>query len=195
MIDYIKGEVAELQPASVTLEAYGVGYHLHISLNTYTAIGANRQMKLYVVEAIREDAHLLYGFADKHERELFLALVSVSGVGAGTARMILSSLGAGELEAAIASGNVNLLKGVKGIGMKTAQRIIVDLKDKIKVEGSVTSVGTTAVVANANADEAVSALVMLGFTQAASQKAVATIAKQMPNATIEQVIKAALKVL
>ncbi|WP_373828211.1 Holliday junction branch migration protein RuvA, partial [Bacteroides heparinolyticus] len=150
---------------------------------------------LYVVEAIREDAHLLYGFADKHERELFLALVSVSGVGAGTARMILSSLGAGELEAAIASGNVNLLKGVKGIGMKTAQRIIVDLKDKIKVESSLTSVGTTAVVANANADEAVSALVMLGFTQAASQKAVATIAKQMPNATIEQVIKAALKVL
>lgn len=194
MIDYIKGEVAELQPASVTLEAYGVGYHLHISLNTYTAIGANRQMKLYVVEAIREDAHLLYGFADKHERELFLALVSVSGVGAGTARMILSSLGAGELEAAIASGNVNLLKGVKGIGMKTAQRIIVDLKDKIKVEGGATSIGETA-VANINADEAVSALVMLGFTQAASQKAVATITKQMPNATIEQVIKAALKIL
>lgn len=194
MIDYIKGEVAELQPASVTLEAYGVGYHLHISLNTYTAIGANRQMKLYVVEAIREDAHLLYGFADKHERELFLALVSVSGVGAGTARMILSSLGTNELEAAIASGNVNLLKGVKGIGMKTAQRIIVDLKDKIKVEGGATSIGETA-VANINADEAVSALVMLGFTQAASQKAVATITKQMPNATIEQVIKAALKIL
>ncbi len=194
MIDYIKGEVAELQPASVTLEAYGVGYHLHISLNTYTAIGVNKQMKLYVVEAIREDAHLLYGFADKHERELFLALVSVSGVGAGTARMILSSLGTNELEAAIASGNVNLLKGVKGIGMKTAQRIIVDLKDKIKVEGGATSIGETA-VANINADEAVSALVMLGFTQAASQKAVATITKQMPNATIEQVIKAALKVL
>lgn len=194
MIDYIKGEVAELQPASVTLEAYGVGYHLHISLNTYTAIGVNKQMKLYVVEAIREDAHLLYGFADKHERELFLALVSVSGVGAGTARMILSSLGTNELEAAIASGNVNLLKGVKGIGMKTAQRIIVDLKDKIKVEGGATSIGETA-VANINADEAVSALVMLGFTQAASQKAVATITKQMPNATIEQVIKAALKIL
>lgn len=194
MIDYIKGEVAELTPTNVTLECGGIGYQLNISLNTYGAIGQATIAKLYVHESIREDAHVLFGFHDKHERELFLHLISVSGVGPSTARIILSSLNSRELENVIASENTTILQSVKGIGAKTAQRIIVDLKDKIKMSDDG---GSASLPAKADLSEighsAVSALVMLGFAQAASQKVVSNILKESPSFPVEKVIKEALK--
>ncbi|MDL2214905.1 Holliday junction branch migration protein RuvA [Dysgonomonas sp. OttesenSCG-928-M03] len=192
MIDYIKGEVAELTPASVTIEANGIGYFINISLNTYSALENKPSVKLYIHEAIREDAYQLFGFMNKQERELFMHLISVSGIGASTARMILSSMTPSELEVVISSGNSDILKTVKGIGLKTAQRIIVDLKDKIKVSEDSRD---NAVLNNQTASEAVSALVMLGFAQVPSQKAVARILKDNPDCNIEQIIKTALKML
>lgn len=193
MIDYINGSVDELTPANVSLETNGIGYLLNISLNTYTALTGKQSAKLYVYEAIREDAYQLFGFADKHERELFMQLISVSGIGAGTARMILSSMNPAELANVIASGDANMLKNVKGIGLKTAQRIIVDLKDKIKISADVI---ITSHLANSQlAEESVAALIMLGFQQAASQKVVSKILKDSPDSTIEQIIKLALKML
>ena len=192
MIDYIKGEITELTPASVIVENHGIGYFMHISLNTYSVLNGQKSIKLYVHEAIREDAHLLFGFLDKHERELFLLLISVSGIGAGTARMILSSMTQHELESVIASGNADMLKMVKGIGLKTAQRIIVDLKDKIKFSGDVEQI---VVVNSKNAEESIAALVMLGFQQSASQKVVAKILKDKPDSSIEEILKIALRML
>lgn len=192
MIDYIKGEVTELTPVSVTLETNGIGYFISISLNTYTSLDGKASAKLYIYEAIREDAYQLYGFSDKQERQLFLHLISVSGIGASTARMILSSMTASELGMVISSGNADILKTVKGIGLKTAQRIIVDLKDKIKVFDT----AHESLISNTEvAGEAVAALVMLGFSQVPSQKAVAGILKDKPDSTIEQIIKMALKIL
>lgn len=200
MIEYIKGEITEITPATVTLETSGgVGYLLNISLNTYTAIQNKVQVRLYAHEAIREDAWVLFGFATKEERELFLQLITVSGIGGNTARMILSALSPRELCDVIATGNDKLLKTVKGIGLKTAQRIIVDLKDKIKTLPSATGlVGADgelplAGMSSAVMDEAVSALTMLGFPVAASQKVVAAILKEEPSAPVEKVIKVALK--
>lgn len=193
MIDYIKGEVAELTPAMVALEAYGVGYDLSISLNTYSALSGKKTAKLYVHESIREDAHQLFGFFDKHERTIFRQLITVSGIGPSTGRMMLSSLTPYELATAIASGDVNVLKTVKGIGAKTAERVIVDLKDKIKLEEGVEL--PLVLASNPSGDEAVAALVMLGFVQKASEKAVAKIIKENPSATVEQIIKVALKML
>lgn len=194
MIDYIKGEVAELTPTSVTLEQGGIGYQMNISLNTYAAISDKASAKLYVYESIREDAHVLFGFMDKHERELFLLLISVSGVGPSTARVILSSLSSKELEGVIATENATVLQTVKGIGAKTAQRIIVDLKDKIKFTDES---GTVHLPTKADLSEtghaAVSALVMLGFVQTASQKVVSKIIKEAPTLPVEAVIKEALK--
>jgi len=192
MIDYIKGEIAELTPASVTLETNGIGYLINISLNTYTSLEGKTTSKLYIYEAIREDAYQLFGFLNKQERELFLHLISVSGIGASTARMILSSMTASELGVVISSGNADILKTVKGIGLKTAQRIIVDLKDKIKVSEDTKE---NAILNNQTANEAVSALVMLGFAQVPSQKAVSKILKDKPDSSIEQIIKTALKML
>ena len=196
MIEYIKGEITEITPATVTLETSGgVGYLLNISLNTYTAIQGKVQVRLYAHEAIREDAWVLFGFATKEERELFLQLITVSGIGGNTARMILSALSPRELCDVIATGNDKLLKTVKGIGLKTAQRIIVDLKDKIKTLPSATGlVGADgelplAGMSSAVMDEAVSALTMLGFPVAASQKVVAAILKEEPSAPVEKVIK------
>jgi Holliday junction DNA helicase RuvA len=194
MLDYIKGEITELTPAFVIIETGHIGYIAHISLNTYSALTGSKETKLYVYEAIREDAHLLFGFAEKRERELFLLLISVSGVGANTARMILSSLAIYELESIIASGNSSALKTVKGIGSKTAERIIIDLKDKVKVESG-KSLAATASAFSETATEAVSALTMLGFNQPASQKVVGKIVKDNPNLTVEQIIKNALKML
>ena len=196
MIEYIKGEIAELSPANAIIDCNGLGYAVNISLNTYAAIQGKKECKLYIYEAIREDAYVLYGFIDKQERELFLLLISVSGIGGNTARMILSALSPSELINAISTGNANLLKTVKGIGLKTAQRVIVDLKDKIKPAGR--AAGTTDIsaftAANAQVqEEAIAALTMLGFAQAPSQKVVMAILKEDAGAPVEQVINQALK--
>ena len=195
MLDFIKGEIVELNPTSVVLEVAGLGYAIHISLNTYSVLSEKKEAKLYVYEVIREDAHLLFGFSEKRERELFLLLISVSGVGANTARMILSSLPAPELESVISSGNSNVLKTIKGIGAKTAERIIIDLKDKIKFSDNIASGEKSVSISNEVANEAVSALMMLGFNRIASQKAVSTIIKEKPLSAVEEIIKIALKML
>lgn len=191
MIEYIKGNITEITPAMAVLECNGVGYGINISLNTYSAIQNLSSCKLYIYEAIREDAHILYGFSNKQERELFLLLISVSGIGGNTARMILSALTVSEICNVISSENVNMLKTVKGIGLKTAQRVIVELKDKIKVTGM--EAGSQPIKNPEIQDEAVAALTMLGFNTAASQKVVAAILKELPDAPVEQVIKLALK--
>lgn len=197
MIDYIKGELTELTPALATLEAAGVGYGLNISLNTYSAIQGKKEAKLYVYEAIREDAYVLYGFVNKKEREMFELLISVSGVGPNTARMMLSSMSVSELCNAISTGNERVVKGIKGIGKMTAQRIIVDLRDKIVALGIADEIpagGTMAKsVNNAVRDEAVAALTMLGFSPAPTQKVVVAILQEQPDAPVEQVVKLALK--
>lgn len=193
MIDYIKGKIAELTPTSVTIETNGIGYFIHISLNTYSMLENHKEAKLYIYESIREDAYQLFGFSDNHEREIFIHLISVSGVGASTARMMLSSMNPKELASVISTGNADQLKAIKGIGLKTAQRIIVELKDKLKTEGTdqIRIFATT----NPLGEEAVSALVMLGFSQPASQKAVGRILKDKPESKIEEIIKTALKML
>ena len=194
MYDYIKGNVAELTPTYVVLDNHGVGYMINISLNSFNALQHQEDVvKVYVYEAIREDAHLLYGFAERRERELFLLLISVSGVGANTARMILSSLTPSDLEQTIASENVGILKSVKGIGAKTAERIIVDLKDKIKL--STDTLLDKSQVTSEVFDEAMSALVMLGFTKQMSQKALKKLFTAEPTITVEQAIKKALKMM
>lgn len=193
MIEYVKGDIAEITPAYAVVECCGVGYMLNISLNTYTQLQNQKQAKAFAYESIREDAHVLFGFASKEERELFVLLISVSGVGPNTARMILSSFTPSDLKGVIASGNVNLLKGVKGIGAKTAQRIIVDLKDKIK-QGEDTFILQLESKSEAY-EEAVAALVMLGFPQAAVQKTVGNLLKESPDDKVESLIKKALKML
>lgn len=194
MYDYIKGNVAELTPTYVVLDNHGVGYMINISLNSFNALQHQEDVvKVYVYEAIREDAHLLYGFTERRERELFLLLISVSGVGANTARMILSSLTPSDLEQTIASENVGILKSVKGIGAKTAERIIVDLKDKIKL--STDTLLDKSHVTSEVFDEAMSALVMLGFTKQMSQKALKKLFTAEPTISVEQAIKKALKMM
>ena len=196
MFDYIKGDIAELTPAYVVLETAGIGYCIHIALPTFSALTGNSEAKLCVYEVIREDAHLLFGFMNKAERQLFLLLISVSGIGANTARMIMSSYSAQEIQEMIATGNVTALNAIKGIGTKTAQRIIVDLKDKImKVAGIDASSALRISAGNEVKEEAVSALVMLGFASAASQKAVDQILKNEPTLRVEQLIKLALKMM
>ena len=201
MIEYIKGELAELTPAQAIVEAYGVGYALNISLNTYENIQGKKDVKLYVHESLvtggRDDSYTFFGFATKQERELYRLLITVSGVGANTARMILSAAPPAELAGAISSGNERLLKGVKGIGLKTAQRIIVDLKDKILSLGIAqeVSAGTAAdsTIPSDVRDEAVAALTMLGFSPAPTAKVVTAILTDDPSLPVEQVVKLALK--
>lgn len=204
MIEYIKGELTELTPALAVVEAAGVGYALQISLNTYSAIQGKKEVKLYVHEAIvtggRDDSFTLYGFSMKQERELYQMLITVSGVGANTARMILSSLSPKELCNVIANGDERILKGVKGIGLKTAQRIIVDLRDKVISSGVASELhagGATAATAVASPvrDEAVQALTMLGFSPAPSAKVVSQILANDATLPVEQVIKLALKMI
>jgi len=201
MIEYVKGEIAEVTPAYAVIDVHGVGYGLNISLNTYSAIQGKTEARLWVYEAIREDAYVLFGFATREERDMFLLLITVSGVGANTARVILSELSAAELCNVIATGNERILKGVKGIGLKTAQRIIVDLKDKIPDVGAL-EIRTSGLQTNAQQmapaqkqvrDEAVSALTMLGFAPAPTQKVVNALLKDHPDLTVEQVVKMALK--
>lgn len=193
MLDYIKGEITQLSPTHVVLENAGLGYFINISLPTYSHLSDKQSCKLYVYEAIREDAHVLYGFLDTTERQLFLYLLSVSGVGASTARMIMSSLTVAEIQEVIATSNVQILKSVKGIGLKTAERIIVDLKGKVLKSESESS--ALFAVDNAIQKEAVSALVMLGFNQQASQKVVEKILKETPSLKVEQLVKIALKMI
>jgi Holliday junction DNA helicase RuvA len=194
MIDYIKGKITELTPTSAIIETGGIGYLTHISLTTYSSLENKDSAQIYVYEAIREDAHLLFGFFTKEEREMFLLLISVSGIGANTARMILSSLSIVELQQCIAQDNVTALKNIKGIGLKTAQRVIIDLKDKIsRVAGEVKITGTESY--SSVKQEAAQALVMLGFQQANINKALEKIFSGSPSLTIEQAIKQALKLL
>ena len=202
MIEYIKGELAELTPALAVVEAAGVGYALNISLNTYSAIQGKKDVKLYVHEALvtggRDDSFTLFGFSNKQERELYRLLITVSGVGVNTARMILSSLTPAELCNVIANGDERMLKSVKGIGLKTAQRIIVDLKDKIVSMGIAEELHVAASPSAASIntevrDEAVSALTMLGFSPAPSAKVVSQIITEQPDLPVEQVVKLALK--
>ncbi|MCD8290478.1 MAG: Holliday junction branch migration protein RuvA [Prevotella sp.] len=198
MIEYIKGELTELTPAYAVVDVNGVGYGMNVTLNTYSAIQGKKDVKLYVFENIREDAYALFGFASKQEREMFLLLITVSGVGANTARMILSELTPAELCNVISSGNEKMLKMVKGIGLRTAQRIIVDLKDKIAALGieeiqNVTSGSHVDTINKEVRDEAVGALTMLGFAPAPSAKAVTAILKEQPELPVEQVVKLALK--
>ena len=196
MIDYIKGKIAELNPAFAVIDNHGIGYMMNISLSTYDSMvkAAKDEALLYAYEVIREDAHTLYGFASKKEREAFLLLISVSGVGPNTARMILSSMNVDEFSQAIASGNVAMLKSVKGVGGKTAQRIIVDLKDKIKPSGD-TLLVEKGQVHGEIFDEALAALVMLGFSQQASNKALKSLFAANPSLTVEAAIKQALKMM
>lgn len=198
MIEYIRGELTELTPALATVEAAGVGYGLNISLYTYSACQGKKEVKLYVYEAIREDAHVLYGFYSKKEREMFELLITVSGVGANTARMMLSGMSVSELCSAISTGNAKLIQSIKGIGKMTAQRIIVDLRDKIVSLGiadelHVSKSPAAALINTGVKDEAVSALTMLGFSPAPSAKVVTAILTQQPDLPVEQVVKQALK--
>jgi len=191
MIDYIKGQVTRITPAFMVVETGGVGYFLNISLNTFSKLEHKSEYKILVYEVIREDAHLLFGFADEEEREIFRLLISVTGVGASTARMVLSSLQPVEIERAITASDVNALKSVKGIGLKTAQRIIVDLRDKV---GKTSSGGEIfAISDNTNKEEALSALVMLGFAKSAVIKALDKINREEKNLTVEDMIRKALK--
>jgi Holliday junction DNA helicase RuvA len=198
MIEYIKGEISDLTPTYCVLETNGVGYMLNISLVTYQELQGQSAARLYVYENIREDAHVLYGFLTKAERELFLLLISVSGVGAATARMILSSFTVAELQEVIATGNVNAIKSVKGIGLKSVQRIIVDLKDKIQlgIRNEELGMGNVSSMANSeNMEEAVAALVALGFQKAASVKVVEKLMKEDATMAVGKIVKRALSMM
>lgn len=194
MIDYIKGSIAELTPTEVVIETGNIGYIALISLQTYSALDRKSEAKVYMHHILREDEELYYGFATRDERELFRLLISVSGVGAATARMMLSSLTCEEVRAAILGEDVRKIQSVKGIGLKSAQRVIIELKDKI---GKGAGADSSAIFAaqSSVADEATTALVMLGFTKAAVGKAVTNILKNDPGASVEVIIKKALQQL
>ena len=193
MYAYITGKVAEKSPTYVVLDNQGIGYFINITLNTFTAIGEKEDVRLFTHEQILEDAHNLFGFFTAKERDLFELLISVSGVGCNTARLILSSLTVSELSNAIASDDVKTIQAVKGIGAKTAQRIVIDLKDKLKKNDFPTEIFTVA--DNTIKTEALSALTILGFGKAAVDKTLDRLLKQMPEANVETLIKEALKVL
>ncbi len=193
MITQIRGKLVEKNPTYVVIDCHGVGYILNISLNTYAALPSDENVLLYTHLAIREDAHTLYGFINKTERAVFKLLISVSGVGASTARTMLSSMTSEEIQQAIASENVKLIQSVKGIGAKTAQRVIVDLKDKVLKTFDLEEV--SAIKNNTNKEEALSALEVLGFARKQSDKVINAILKETPDATVEMLIKRALKKL
>ena len=191
MIDYIKGDITQMTPTFLTMETGGIGYMINISITTFSKLEGKKEYKILIHEVIREDSHQLFGFADIEERDIFRLLISVSGVGANTARMMLSSLSPGEIEKAILGSDANLLKSVKGIGLKTAQRIIVDLKDKLGKHTGSDEIFTFS--DNTRRDEALSALVMLGFAKSTVSKVVDKIVRDEKNLTVEDIIKRALK--
>ncbi|MGM9633602.1 MAG: Holliday junction branch migration protein RuvA [Alloprevotella sp.] len=201
MIEYIRGILDELSPTSAIVEAGGVGYEMLISLNTYTALQGKREVRLFAYEVIREDAHLLYGFATKSERQLFDLLIGISGIGGQTARMVLSAFTPSEFADIIRSEDVKMIKSVKGIGPKAAQRIVVELKDKMALDfgtADATTQKTGETLTSASRErmeEAVAALTMLGFPPAAGSKVVRQIVKDQPDCPVEQIIKQALKLL
>ncbi len=191
MFEYIKAKLVELSPTHAIMDNNGLAYFINISLNTYSQLKEGEQTILFLQQIVREDAHLLFGFADKVEREIFRLLITVSGIGANTARMMLSSLNTSEIKSAIETENVNVLKSIKGIGLKTAQRVIIDLKDKI----GKTEVGEDIFTAmgNTKREEALSALVMLGFNKPAIEKVLDKITSESADISVEELIKHALK--
>ncbi|MVN90854.1 Holliday junction branch migration protein RuvA [Mucilaginibacter aquatilis] len=194
MYAYIDGKLAFKSPAYVVIDAGGVGYHINISLNTFSKLGDAERCKLFVWLHVKEDGHTLYGFADESEKRLFLHLISVSGIGPNTGRMMLSSITPEEIQTAIVKGNVTQIQRIKGIGPKSAQRVILELQDKLRKEGPDTLISMPA--NNTVKDEALSALVMLGFARNAAEKVLdAEIGKNTETLTVEQLIKSALKSL
>ena len=195
MIDYIKGNIAEINPTEVILECYGIGYRILISLQTYEGLNGKSDAKVYIHHYIREDEELYYGFFTKDERELFRLLIGVSGIGASTARMMLSSLTSDEIRNAILAEDINKIKSIKGIGMKSAQRLILELKDKVVKGGGTDNSVLFTPASNPAADEATTALVMLGFAKANVNKVVNIVLKEKPDASLEEIIKQSLKKL
>lgn len=197
MYEYITGTLAEAAPAYAIVETGGIGYFINISLQTYSEIEGRSEVKLFLHHIVREDAQILYGFATKIERDLFRMLIGVSGVGGNTARMIQSTYSSSELQNIIATGNATLLKNVKGLGIKTAQKIIVDLSGKVLdlTEGAAIAAAAVGGAANEAFDEALSALVMLGFQKSASDKVLRKLLKDNPSATVEELVRLALKQL
>lgn len=191
MFEYIHGKIEEINPVYVVLSCGGIGYFIHISLNTYSSLNSKSEAKLFIHQIIREDAHLLVGFDTKYEREIFRHLISVSGVGTSTALMILSSMTPEELHQAIAGENVDILRSVKGIGVKTAQRIIIELKDKLTKE--MPEVSTIKSVGSSVRQEAATALVTLGFNKSQVEKVLNQVIKETPGLGVEELIKKALK--
>jgi Holliday junction DNA helicase RuvA len=191
MITQIRGRLVEKSPTEVVVDCNGVGYLLHISLNTFSSLPESENVVLYTHLSIREDAHTLFGFINKTEREIFKLLISVSGVGPSIARTMLSSMTSEEIQNAIATENVALIQSVKGIGLKTAQRVIVDLKDKILKTFDIDELSINS--SNTNKDEALSALEVLGFNRKQSEKVVSAVLKGNQEASVEQIIKSALK--
>ena len=193
MYEYLNGKLASKAPTHVVLDVGGVGYHIHISLHTYAQIKDNEQCKLFISFQVREDAHTFFGFADEGERRLFEHLISVSGIGPNTGRMILSSITPDEIQSAIIQGNVPLIQRVKGIGPKTAQRMVLELQDKLKKQGP--DALTVIHRQQSIPEEALSALIMLGFARSQAEKVLTAILQGNPNLTVEALIKEALKKL
>lgn len=195
MIDYIKGEIIELTPTDIVLECHGIGYNILISVQTYSVLDGKKDATVYIHHYLREDEELYYGFATKEERKMFRLLIGVSGVGASTARMMLSSLSVEEIQNAILSEDVSRIKSVKGIGLKSAQRIIIELKDKVVKDGETDMSALFTQVDNKASEEATTALIMLGFTKVNVNKAVNAVLKEDPTATVENIIRKSLQKL
>jgi Holliday junction DNA helicase RuvA len=193
MIDYIKGKIIELTPTDMVLECYGIGYKILISLQTYEALNGKSECIVYIHHYLREDEELYYGFSSKDEREMFRLLIGVSGVGAATARMMLSSLTTDEIRNAIIAEDLNRIKSIKGIGTKSAQRLILELKDKVVKGGGSETTALFPTTSNPAVDEATTALVMLGFTKPNVNKAITAVLKEKPSASLEEIIKLSLK--
>ena len=191
MVTHLKGKLVEKNPTHVVIECSGVGYFVNISLHTYSKIGDSESIMLFTHLQVKEDSHTLFGFAEKSEREIFRLLLSVSGIGSSTARTMLSSLSPGQIRDAIATGDVPTIQGIKGIGAKTAQRVILDLKDKILKIYDIDEVSATS--NNTNKDEALSALEVLGFVRKQAEKVVDKVLGQDPSLSVENIIKLALK--